>query len=159
MITDQQTNPEKQTETSMLKHPDEIKPTNPSESVTELSRYDGDQPDSRTESSRELEKQDEPMEMQKKPWDTDDGSLADDEDEDDEEDGKRLQDAWSPEKAVQAFTPNVMIVQPTGHENVQKDIQMKKIPLYVQNFHTNPPEHFHPAWIDDIDKPEGKSRI
>ncbi|KAL0167336.1 hypothetical protein M9458_039180, partial [Cirrhinus mrigala] len=152
MITDQQSNPEKQAETSML---NEIKPPNPSESITELSRYDRDQPDSRTESSRELEKRDEPIEMQEKPWDAGDGSLADDEDEDDEDDGKRLQDAWSPEKAVQAFTPNVMIVQPTGHEDVQKDIQMKKIPpLYVHNFHTNPPEHFHPPWIDDIDKPE-----
>ncbi|XP_073678460.1 transmembrane protein 79 [Garra rufa] len=154
MITDEQFNPEKQTDTNMLKHLDEIKPPNPSESITELSRCDGDQPDSRTESSRELEERDQPIEMQEKPWDAGDGSLADDEDEDDEDDGKHHQDVWCPEKAVQAFTPNVMIVQPTGHEDVQKDIQMEKIPLYVQNFHTNPPEHFHPAWIDDIDKPQ-----
>ncbi|KAL1254911.1 hypothetical protein QQF64_012972 [Cirrhinus molitorella] len=155
MITDQQFNPEKHPESSMLKHPDEIKPPNLSESVTELRRYDGDQPDSRTESSRELEERDEPIEMQERLHDAGDGSLADDEDEGDEEDyGKPHQDAWCPEKAVQAFTPNVKILQPTGHEDVQKDIQMEKIPLYVQNFHTNPPQHFHPPWIDEIDKPQ-----
>lgn len=126
----------------MLKPPEEIRPPSPGEIFSELSRSDGGPPDSRTESSRELEERDEPMEALEK------------DDEDDEDDGRQLQDSWGPEKGMQVFTPNVMIVQPTGHEDVQKEIQMEKIPLYVQNFHTNPPEHFHPPWIDEIDKPE-----
>ncbi len=144
MIIDQQSSSEKQTDTSMLKPPEEIRPPSPGEIFSELSRSDGGPPDSRTESSRELEERDEQMEALEK---------------DDEDDGRRLQDSWGPEKGMQVFTPNVMIVQPTGHEDIQKEIQMEKIPLYVQNFHTNPPEHFHRPWIDDIDKPEGKQLI
>ncbi|XP_059364898.1 transmembrane protein 79 [Carassius carassius] len=133
MITDRQSSPENRTDLNVLKHADELRPPEPSE----LHRCDEDQP----ESDR--------METQEKPRDISDGSLADDED-----DGEQLQDAWCPEKDVQAFTPNVMIVQPTGLEDVQKHIEMEKIPLYVHSFHTNPPEHFHPPWIDDIDKPQ-----
>lgn len=119
--------------------------------------------DSRTESAAELEPRDHWMETEenKSQHRHDDSSLADDEEEDDEDDddGKEPRDAWLPEKAAQAFTPNVMIVQPTAREDVQmREMQMEKIPLYVQNFHTNPPQHFHPAWIDHIDKPEGTAR-
>lgn len=139
MIADRQSSPENQTDLNMLKHPDKLRPPEPSE----LLRCDGDQP----EISREREEPSERMETQEKPRDVGDGSPA-------EDDGEPLQDAWCPEKAMQAFTPNVMIVQPTGHEDVQKHTEMEKIPLYVQSFHTNPPEHFHPPWIDDIDKPQ-----
>ncbi|KAK9958210.1 hypothetical protein ABG768_012384 [Culter alburnus] len=133
---------------------EEIQPLN----LPDLTRSDGDVQgaDSRTESAEELERRDDWTETEEKKSQhrDDDGSLADDEEEDDEVDGNGSQDSWLPEKAVQSFTPNVMIVQPTGREDVQmQEIQMEKIPLYVQNFHTNPPQHFHPPWIDDIDKP------
>lgn len=130
---------------------EEIKPLN----LPDLSRSDGDVrgADSRTESTEELERRDDEKKSQHRD---EDGSLADDE-EDEEVDGNRSQDSWLPEKAVHSFTPNVMIVQPTRPEDLQmQEIQTEKIPLYVQNFHTDPPQHFHPPWIDDIDKPEGK---
>ncbi len=126
-----------QTDSSMLKPPEEIRPPSPGEIFSELRRSDAGPPEERDGRMQALEN----------------------DDDDDDDDSRRLRDSWGPEKGTQVFTPNVMIVQPTGHEDVQKEIQTEKIPLYVQNFHINPPEHSHPPWIDDIDKPEGKQLI
>lgn len=87
-----------------------------------------------------------------------DGSLADDEDDDD------IQVTWMSEKARQAFTPNVMIVKPAEHQEdlnestvMKEAIQIEKVPLHPQNFHTSQSERSHPQWIDEIDKPRGKT--
>ncbi|XP_056597866.1 transmembrane protein 79 [Triplophysa dalaica] len=88
----------------------------------------------------------------------DDGSLADDEDDGDDDD--LIQVTWMSEKARQAFTPNVMIVKPTGHQEdlnenpvMKEEMEIEKVPLHPQNFHASQSERFHPQWIDEIDKP------
>lgn len=92
-----------------------------------------------------------------------DGSLADDEDDEDDEDDI-IQVTWMSEKARQAFTPNVMIVKPAEHQEdlnestvMKEAIQIEKVPLHPQNFHMSQSERFHPQWIDEIDKPTGKT--
>ncbi|XP_055076929.1 uncharacterized protein tmem79a isoform X2 [Misgurnus anguillicaudatus] len=82
-----------------------------------------------------------------------DGSLADDEDDGCDDD---LQETWTSEKARLVFTPTVMILKPTSNQedlNESNMIQMEKVPLH--NLHMNQSEHFHPQWIDEIDKPKG----
>lgn len=87
----------------------------------------------------------------------DDGSLADDEYDDDDD---VIQVTWMSEKARQAFTPNVTIVKPDRHQEdlkessvMKEEIQMEKVPVHPQNIHTSQSERFHPQWIDEIDKP------
>ncbi|XP_051991832.1 transmembrane protein 79-like [Xyrauchen texanus] len=122
------------------------------------------------ESSRELERGEHWMGMEEKKSDDErgdqdsgDGSLADDEKEDDDDEigCDRVRAHWMPEKAGQLFTPNIMIVQPTCHQQdlnessvMKEEIQMEKAPLYTQNFHMSQPKHFHPQWIEDIEKPK-----
>ncbi|XP_077086305.1 transmembrane protein 79 [Siphateles boraxobius] len=133
---------------------------------------DPTRPGSRTEESAgEPEEPDAWME-------TEENDADDEEEEDDDEDDDRL---------VQAFTPNVMILQSTGREHTQipeipmetiptetipmetipipmgkiriSMIPMEKIRMDEQNFITNPPQHFQPSWIQQIDKPEGSSCV
>ncbi|XP_056116203.1 transmembrane protein 79 [Rhinichthys klamathensis goyatoka] len=109
--------------------------------VPDLTRPDG--PDSRTESAGEPEEPD--------AWREAEENDADDEEEEEDEEEDRL---------VQAFTPNVMILQSTGREHTQiPEIPMEKIPMEEQNFIPSAPQHFQPAWIQRIDKPDDSSCV
>ncbi|KAG1929042.1 transmembrane protein 79-like [Pimephales promelas] len=123
--------------TEVLIFSPEIKPL-----MADPTRPDGS--DSRTESAGQLEEPDAWMEAEENDAD----------DEEEEED-----------QLVQAFTPNVMILQSTGREHTQipeipmQEIPMEKIPMDEQNFTPSAPQHFQPAWIHQIDKPEDSSCV
>lgn len=179
-----------------------FRPESPEENLTEPQRSDGEELESgslrwfeiqsterrspegwtssqeqvnQPERSRELEGQENWIDMQDKKKDDDDddddviyesedqlkegdGSLADDED-----DGcdYNQQETWTSEKARLVFTPTVMILKPTSNQEdlnesnmIREEIKMEKIPIH--NLHMNQSEHFYPQWIDEIDKPKDR---
>ncbi|KAK7124185.1 hypothetical protein R3I94_018519 [Phoxinus phoxinus] len=107
---------------------DEIKPLFP-----DPSRPDGS--DSRTESAGEPEQLEQPHAWREtEENDADDEEEENDEDEDDEDDEdaddeeeEDDEEEDDEDRLVQAFTPNVMILQSTGREHTQ--IPMEKIPM------------------------------
>ncbi|CAM4640685.1 unnamed protein product [Leuciscus chuanchicus] len=153
----------------------EIKPL-----IPDPTRSDGS--DSRTESTEDLQEPDAWMETEEN--DADDEEEEEEEEEEDEDD--RLVKAFTPNVMILQSTgqEHTQILEipmqeipmemfpmekfPMEKFPMEKfpmqeipmqEIPMKEIPVDEQNFITNPPPLFQPAWIRQIEKPEDSSCV